>query len=147
MQKPDLITEKPRALSGLTPDFEVNQNQAESEHEHEAEDINNYAEKISYCCDQTRFLDKIMDQIQNQMSKTNQMFQEIDSGLHLIENRITSSLQNAKLSVEQQYSVNVCHQEKISAQLRQGHSEVFKLRQAAVVNAMSEGKAVGKKTE
>ena len=150
MQEPDSITEKDKALSVLTQDVEIKQNQAESEHE--AEDVNKYAEKyggtkMSYCCDQSKFLDKIMDQIQNQMSKTNQMFQEIDSGLHLMENRITSSLQNAKLSVEEQYSANLSHQERISAQLRQGHSEVFKLRQAAVVNAMSEGKAVGKKTE
>ena len=145
MQEPDSISEKQTGLSGLTLDVQDEQNQAESDHE--AEDVNKYAEKISYCCDQSRFLDKIMDRIHNQMSKTSQMFQEIDSGLHLMENRISSSLQNAKLSVEQQYSVNVCHQEKISAQLRQGHSEVFKLRQAAVVNAMSEGKAVGKKTE
>ena len=145
MQEPDSISEKQTGLSGLTLDVQDERNQEESERE--AEDVNKYAEKMSYCCDQSRFLDKIMDRIHNQMSKTSQMFQEIDSGLHLMENRISSSLQNAKLSVEQQYSVNVCHQEKISAQLRQGHSEVFKLRQAAVVNAMSEGKAVGKKTE
>ena len=145
MQEPDSISEKQTGLSGLTLDVQDEQAQAESGHK--AEDVNKYNEKMSYCCDESRFLDKIMDQIQNQMSKTNQMFKEIDSGLHLMENRISSSLQEAKLSVEQQYSVNVCHQERISAQLRQGHAEVFKLRQAAVVNAMSEGKAVGKKTE
>ena len=157
MQDEVLISEQHIALSCLTLDIEDEEKCVEESNPgclekgaaHDNENSKKYrgGAKMSYCCDQSRFLDNIMDQVQNQMSKTNKVFQEIDSGLKSMENRLTSSLQKAKMSVEEQYSINNSKQERISAQLKQSHSEVFKLRQAVVVNAMSEGKAVGKKTE
>lgn len=157
MQEKDLISEQHKALSSLTLDIEDEENCEEEsepgclekEAAHDDENPKKYGggTKMSYCCNQSRFLDNIMDKIQNQMSKTNKVFQEIDSGLNSMENKLTFSIQNAKMSVEEQYSINNSKQERISAQLKQSHSEVFKLRQAVVVNAMSEGKAVGKKTE
>ena len=63
------------------------------------------------------------------------------------EKKLRSSVQNADRSVEEQYYFHISQLERITAQLKQSHSEVSKLRQAAVVNNMSEGKAVGKKTE
>ena len=158
MQEQDLISEQHKALSCLTLDIEDEENYLEDNKlgwlekkaAHDDENPKRYgggATKMSYCCDQSRILDNILDQIQNRMSKTNKVFQEIDSGLKSMENKLTSSLQNAKMSVEEQYSINNSKQERISAQLKQSHSEVFKLRQAVVVNAMSEGKALGKKTE
>ena len=114
----------------------------------EAEEVNEQKGAQKPCgCEKDRYLDQIMDLVQNQTTKMKQLFQEIDSGLKSTEKKLRSSIQNADRSVEEQYYFHISQLERITVQLKQSHSEVSKLRQAAVVNNMSEGKAVGKKIE
>ena len=146
-QESDLTPEIRKDI-GMSPNIKEEEKSLEGSRLGCLEDDDDEYKGVKRCgCEEERYLDQIMDLIQNLMSKMSQVFLEIDTGLESTEKKLRSSIKNADRSMEKKYQFHISQMERITAQLKQSHSEVSKLRQAAVVNNMSEGKAVGKKLE